>query len=131
MAEFVKVIEEFWRMCDSSKCSECPLRKIKTGNGNHCLMLQAGTPYAIEAIIMAWAKDHPRKTMEDVLFERLPGIKQGDDGSYVICPRHINPEWAAGEECDEHNTDIKMVLSCSFRFRTPERCRKCWRRFVE
>lgn len=130
MAEFVKVAQEWARMCEMHKnCMTCPIERRVPGTIG-CYNKVKEAPEKCEEAIMAWAKAFPRKTMEDVLFERLPGIKQGDDGSYVICPRHINPEWAKGEWCDEHNAE-KVIMLGLFRARSPERCRKCWRRFVE
>ncbi len=80
MAEFVKVIKERKRMCDSfESCSYgCPIYK---SCGSLCVNWMSQHPEEAERIIIQWAAEHPEP---DPAFEKLKtildsGNKDGDD----------------------------------------------------
>ena len=113
MAEFLEVMNEFKRMCDSYQCPECPLHK-SLPTPLFCRDKLAQEPEKLEMIIMTWAKHHPRKTMEDVLFEKFPQAQRLPNGRIRICPHMLNPAWA-NDQCVHEESN----------------CRECWRRPVE
>lgn len=62
MAEFVKVVTEKSRMCESFKlCSKCPLRKEQEPD-IQCQTWVVDHPEETERIVMQWAAEHPLVT---------------------------------------------------------------------
>lgn len=81
MAEFIEVMKQFNRMCDSHKrCGTCPTCPI-----NHdkelftCYRWLTKNAEKAEEIIMTWAEEHPLKTNRDK-FKEIFGI----DFSYLF-----------------------------------------------
>lgn len=82
MAEFVEVIRQKDRICNSYDCNECPL---KSG----CMSLIVNEPEKAEQIIMEWAKEHPSKTNADK-FKEVFGVEAFSEGELgcngIKCP---------------------------------------------
>lgn len=81
VAEF---FSEFRRMCKSSSdCTKCEY------NGDMC-------DNAIElfektvATVEKWAKEHPRKTRQDMFLKQWPNCMMGDDDVVGMCPRSVD-----------------------------------------
>ena len=69
MAEFIEVLRQGNRMCDSyDECRKCPLYNMCEGDMFE--LYKKGEE--IEAIVMKWAKEHPVKTNLDKLMEIFP-----------------------------------------------------------
>ena len=75
------------RMCNSTYCENCPLKKVK---GRACLIgLIKGHKVETAAeqleVLREWAKEHPAKTYKDVFLEKLPNTRLDKDGGPVSC----------------------------------------------
>lgn len=57
MAEFVKVMNDYRRMCLANDCSTCPL--VYGHSSDACRIHLRNNPQTCEPIIEAWAKQHP------------------------------------------------------------------------
>lgn len=93
LAEFVKVMRHKVRMCRQvATCEECPLfkefweRDASLAPREQCHVFVGLHPDEAEPIIMAWAAEHPEKTMLDVFFEIFPKAMKRDDGTPIFCP---------------------------------------------
>lgn len=64
MAEFMTVMNEYYRMCAKNiRCDSCPLSSINNGNnGVSCQMSVCKSPKIAERIIMQWSAEHPVMT---------------------------------------------------------------------
>ena len=117
MAEFMEVIKEGMRMCvaQPDDCEGCPLRVIdaevfckilnEVSRGQCCDVEKC------EPLVMAWAAEHPHKTMLDVFYEHFPQAERLSNGTLRVCPYHLDPSW--GGLCDDGKTGD---------------CRACWAR---
>ena len=62
------------RMCNSTICEDCPLKKVK---GRACL-INLIRRYKVETaaeqleVLRKWAEEHPAKTYKNVFLEKLP-----------------------------------------------------------
>lgn len=124
MAEFVKVAEEYVRYCEQYEtCAECEfIAKMQrrgavrgiaaTFEPEMCRTCVIYYPGEAEEVILEWAEKHPRKTMLETFIDSKPGTVQLPNGTFRICPNHVNPEWT--NLC----TDGKG------------NCRECWGREV-
>lgn len=82
MAEFVEVIKQKERMCDSfSECIKCPLAK---NNIRDCVAFEFHNAEEAEKIIMEWAKEHPVITNREK-FNEVFGVEFGADLSKTKC----------------------------------------------
>lgn len=75
------------RMCNSTYCENCPLKKVK---GRACLIgLIKGHKVETAAeqleVLREWVKEHPAKTYKDVFLEKLPNTRLYKDGRPVVC----------------------------------------------
>lgn len=79
------------RLCGSTICEDCPLKKVK---GRACLIgLIKGHKVENAAeqleVLRKWAEEHPVKayvkTYKDVLLERLPSVAMLEDDVPCIC----------------------------------------------
>ena len=58
MAEFVKVIKEYKRLCDTFEtCNDCPLYNLVRTTPS--CVTGISNPEEAECIVMQWAKEHP------------------------------------------------------------------------
>lgn len=85
MAEFVEVIEQKERMCNSfSECGKCPLCK---NNVRDCVGFEFSTAKEAERIILDWAKEHPVIPVitNREKFNEVFGVEFGADLSKTKC----------------------------------------------
>lgn len=76
--EFVEVIKQKGRMCNSTKeCTNCPLSINNNGKDIRCGMFMITYPEKTEEIIMKWAEKHPIKINREV-FTEIMQEKFGD-----------------------------------------------------
>lgn len=95
----LKFIEERNRMCDYYKykkgceagCCDCPAFDIM------CSSVQFVTSECI-AVVEQWAKEHPRKTRQDVFLEQWPEAELVD-GIIDINPCRLVAAFRLGQEC--------------------------------
>ena len=71
MAEFITVMREYNRMCNSDMgCDNCQVSASNNGTGASCYHFIRKSPEKAERIIMSWASEHPiltnRKKFEEV-----------------------------------------------------------------
>lgn len=91
MAEFVEVMKQKKRMCDTynkdcdSTVAICPLDYDRNGKNIVCTDFLAEYPQESEEIIMKWAKEHPAKTNADK-FKEVFGYDAELDVCSVKCP---------------------------------------------
>lgn len=76
MAEFIEVMKQKNRMCESNsrRCSKCFLAAKNNGKELHCNDLCLSYPQEAEKIIMDWAKEHPIMTNAEK-FKEVFGFK--------------------------------------------------------
>ena len=99
MAEFVEVMNQFNRMCNSHEgyCDECPMHKACKF---YCKNYPFEEPKKSEEIVMDWAKEHPIKTNAEK-FKELFGVEAG---CLSKCPLY-------GSELCEKN---KICIECIY-----------------
>ena len=120
MAEFMKIIKEGARMCKAQPagCDGCPLMAIDSDD--FCKIFREVSSglcrdvEKYEPLIMAWAAEHPCKTMLDVFYEHFPQAERLPNGRMRVCPYQLDPSW--GGLCEDGKSS---------------RCRECWGRPVE
>lgn len=120
MAEFLEIVRQVDRMRKRYKRyemreiigEECGVRQVT--HNVFDMMPTLTQAKMIERYVSHWAKEHPEKTMEDVLFEKLPAVVDMMTQGARVCPRHYNPAW--GGLCEDGKGT---------------KCRECWRRPVE
>ena len=114
MAEFLEVARQWGRICKANgdDCDGCVLRA--PGGILTCRVYAPKQPERFEKTVMAWAAEHPEKTMLDVFYEKFPRAERLSNGAVRICPYHLEPDW--GGLCDDGKGN---------------KCRECWRRPVE
>ncbi len=96
MAEFVKVMKERQRMCNSYRiCCQCRINAIRN---DVCVEWIARNPKEAERIIMEWSSEHPLIT-NGKKFREVFGIDLED--KYLVT-EHAK-EWA----CREYNGGAK------------------------
>ena len=91
----VEFFEEHDRMCNSfgGNCTDCEIYKV-TMSSLTCNAFIFTRPREMVAIVERWAKEHPRKTRESELLERLskmfPRMNQDNFWWREICPKDID-----------------------------------------
>lgn len=59
MAEYVEVMKQKKRMCNSILCHNCDIFCLSGEDMGNCSRFISNNPYKAEKIIMAWAAEHP------------------------------------------------------------------------
>lgn len=59
MAEYVEVIKQKKRMCNSTLCCKCDIFHLSGENIENCPQFISNNPSKAEKIIMSWAAEHP------------------------------------------------------------------------
>lgn len=60
MAEFCEVVKQYKRMCETKKCSNCPVDKLMCENRcTTCWWVAYVVPSEFENCVMSWAEQHP------------------------------------------------------------------------
>lgn len=59
MAEYVEVMKQKKRMCNSTLCCKCDIFHFSGENVDNCPQFISNNPSKAEEIIMAWAAEHP------------------------------------------------------------------------
>lgn len=91
----VKFIEERNRMCNScATCRKCPL------NGIRCSGFSSVDPKVVIPIVEQWAKEHPRKTRQDVFLEQWPETTLDEFGVLCVMPCTLIPSLRSSSYCD-------------------------------
>ena len=89
MAEMTasEYLREKARMTEGCKmvCEWCLLHSYNNGNGDGCRYLEYKHPEEAIAIVQKWAQEHPRKTLKDDFFEKLPRAEKLCDGIPTVC----------------------------------------------
>lgn len=63
MAEFMTVMREYNRMCNSDMgCDKCPIASSNNGSDLACRLFMRKFPGKAERIILQWASEHPIMT---------------------------------------------------------------------
>lgn len=79
------------RMCRSrNTCTECIMDDY---DGSRCKLGLFGDSHediqATIEFIYNWSKEHPVRTMADVLFETFPDTKRNSNGIPIVCPQYF------------------------------------------
>lgn len=75
------------RMCTSTSCGNCPLRRVKS---KACL-ISLIEEYKVEKVaeqlevLYEWAKEHPVKTYKDVFLEKFPNARMAKHEEPLAC----------------------------------------------
>lgn len=94
MMDAVEFIVTRDRMCKSFNgcCNGCEVKK-RMGAGNVCFHYMGQHPQEVVEIVERWGEEHPRKTRESELLERLskifPRMNQDNFWWREICPKDI------------------------------------------
>ena len=97
------------RMCNSTSCGDCPLRKVKN---SACLISfikeceVEKVAHQLEEVLRKWAEEHPLKTYKDVFLEKFPKATILDGNTTLICKNNV---FGASHDC------LRMSS-----------CEKCW-----
>ena len=84
MAEFVKVVKEYKRMCElSGSCSNCPMCKERNSAYTCRYWMMNVDPEAAEKIIMKWAIEHQPASNLDK-FKEVFGFDPFSD-KHIMC----------------------------------------------
>ena len=88
--EFMKARE---RMChDNEYCTDCPLGKLKLEARMTRMIcdyfVNTHTEEAV-AVVEAWEKEHPIKTMLTDFLEKYPNALLADDGNPQVCVKYL------------------------------------------
>ena len=59
MAEYVEVMKQKKRMCNSTLCCKCNIFYLSGENIGNCTQFILNNPSKAEKIIMSWAAEHP------------------------------------------------------------------------
>ena len=87
MAEFLEVMRQAQKFCDTYKCDDCPMADHVDMCGLiHSKYRKAGFLLEFEQIVMQWAKEHPEPkypTWEEWQRENFP------EALYALCTRYF------------------------------------------
>ena len=75
--------------CDDVDCDKCPLSLVNNGREISCHFFEALFPIEATAIVKVWAKEHPRKTLINVLLKAFPNAKLYSSGVPMTCARKL------------------------------------------
>lgn len=102
----VKYAKNFSRLCGTTVCNRCPVRKAI--NGRICSRESlAEHAEAVVAAVEEWAAEHPQKTYLTDFLEKHPDAPLSSDGEPDACAR-----------CCGYRKDCPGQSGCD--------CRKCW-----
>ena len=104
MAEFVTVIKELNRMCESlgAKCSGCKLSSYNNDYKQTCVGMVEDHPEETEKIVMKWAAEHPAETIADHFFKMFPNAPRNIAGRPQFCPDRLGVKSSChGVTCKE------------------------------
>lgn len=79
------------RMCRSrNTCTECIMDDYDESGCKFDLFRDSNEDIqATIEFIYNWSKEHPVRTMTDVLIEVFPGAKKDSNGVLVVCPQYL------------------------------------------
>ena len=99
MAEFVKIANEYKRLCDAFEtCKDCPLNDLVKNTPNCETGVFRRYPEDAESIIMQWATEHPIKTNRDK-FKEVFGLDYFDPFPGG-CSAWLTDEYKGGQDSD-------------------------------
>lgn len=82
----VKYLKERERMCEKSKCFDCPFYEKNNHAGVNCRSLDRKYPEEAVAIVENWSAKHPIKTRQSEFLKVFPNASLNELGSLTICP---------------------------------------------
>ena len=82
MAEFIEVMKQKKRMCETLNCRSCSLSSDNNNCNVGCTKFILKYYEQSEKIIMNWAKEHPAKTNADK-FKEVFGVEINASGGIV------------------------------------------------
>lgn len=120
----VNFIKERTRMCKSfgDECEKCPAFNACEDELCSCAVDIESPMNAVDqiAIVEEWAKEHPRKTRQNVFLKQYPEALRTENGVIAICP--------AALYCDQRYDDG----NCRNSRKLCENCRQeFWNQEVE
>lgn len=81
------------RMCNSTSCGDCPLRKVKNSACLISLIKECEVEKVadqLEEVLRKWAEEHPLKTYKDVFLEKLPNARiNKKDSIPAVCRKMV------------------------------------------
>lgn len=98
MAEFITVMREYERMCNSMHCDNCKVATGNNGTGASCLQFIRKFPGKAQRIILQWASEHPIMTNRRKFTEVF-----GFDVATMFEVNHGNADWLDEEYKDGDN----------------------------
>ena len=107
MAEMtaLEYLEEKARMTKNCgiACACCLFHGYNNGVGDGCAELEYKHPEQAIAIVQKWAQEHPRRTLKDDFFEKLPYADRACDGIPTVCAAKLGylPE-CPHPHCEDH-----------------------------
>ena len=107
-------IEERKRMCKT--CSRCYLCPAWRDDGCIVSPRSEFTPEQQINTVKEWAKQHPRKTRQQVFLEQYPNARIDSNGILNLCPSAIY----GANECDRYNETYLLCNTCRRKFWTKE-----------
>ena len=131
--EFKEFLKEYKRMCSSYKyCSLCPIDKESRDCElqNNCGNMDFLSDVNAESIVEKWVKEHPAKTYESDLKDKINDLLK-------IFPNHAVKNYVKGTDISAYDTlcvadfyfngDVERA-GCDFL--GDDSCKKCWKREI-
>lgn len=89
------------RMCRSrNTCTECIMDDCESGCKLNLFRDSNEDIQATIEFIYNWSKEHPARTMADVLLETFPDAKRDEeDGTPLLCPESIDKNFVCTTNC--------------------------------
>lgn len=82
----VKYLKERKRMCEKSKCFDCPFYEKNNHAGVICMSLDGECPEEAVSAVEKWSEEHPVKTRQSEFLKMFPNASLNELGSLTICP---------------------------------------------
>ena len=86
----VKYLKERKRMCEKSKCFDCPFYEKNNHAGVICMSLDGECPEEAVSAVEKWSEEHPVKTRQSEFLKMFPNVKFLNNESIDICPRRVD-----------------------------------------
>ena len=131
--EFKEFVKEYNRMCLSyPNCIGCPIAEEINNRGlqNSCGNIDLLSAINCESIIEKWVKEHPAKTYESDLKDKINDLLK-------IFPNHAVKNYVKGTDISAYDTlcvadfyfngDVERA-GCDFL--GDDSCKKCWKRKI-
>lgn len=98
MAEYITVMREYERMCNSDMgCDNCQVSASNNGTGTSCYQFIRKSPEKAERIIMKWAEEHPVIT-NAMKFKEIFSYDFQDAFGALGCSEWLDDEYKKGKQ---------------------------------